>query len=244
MYRKGNAFPNEVYYWNIWNLANGLGIKENNRLERRSDLTGVEIKAASLAVSTFDFNFKSWFMLETFSLQNPPYVWTKKIPNSELLEIDGYYASIWNDLQEDMNFTTKIWESVDLNWGTLKDGKWTGMLGMIKRNEVEVAIADISMNPDRGANFDFTDPVLEVKSYAYVPMSGNSVNWTMFLELLHWTVWLSLIALLIILPTVWKAFQLWEFQDKESFSIIFQGCFTLLIQQGTFKPRLADLKLI
>ena len=146
--------------------------------------------------------------------------------------------SIWNDLQEDMNFTTKIWESVDLNWGTLKDGKWTGMLGMIKRNEVEVAIADISMNPDRGANFDFTDPVLEVKSYAYVPMSGNSVNWTMFLELLHWTVWLSLIALLIILPTVWKAFQLWEFQDKESFSIIFQGCFTLLIQQGKFKPTL------
>ena len=137
-----------------------------------------------------------------------------------------------------MNFTTKIWESVDLNWGTLKDGKWTGMLGMIKRNEVEVAIADISMNPDRGASFDFTDPVLEVKSYAYVPMSGNSVNWTMFLELLHWTVWLSLIALLIILPTVWKAFQLWEFQDKESFSIIFQGCFTLLIQQGKFKPTL------
>ena len=142
-----------------------------------------------------------------------------------------------------MNFTTKIWESVDLNWGTLKDGKWTGMLGMIKRNEVEVAIADISMNPDRGANFDFTDSVLEVKSYAYVPMSGNSVNWTMFLELLHWTVWLSLIALLIILPTVWKAFQLWEFQDKESFSIIFQGCFTLLIQQGKFKPRLSVLKL-
>ena len=136
-----------------------------------------------------------------------------------------------------MNFTTKIWESVDLNWGTLKDGKWTGMLGMIKRNEVEVAIADISMNPDRGANFDFTDPVLEVKSYAYVPMAGNSVNWTMFLELLHWTVWLSLVSLLIILPTVWKAFQLWEFQDKESFSVIFQGCFTLLIQQGKFKPR-------
>ena len=64
VYRKGNGFPNEVYYWNIWNLANGLGIKENNRLERRSDLTGVEIKAASLAVSIDDINSRGLFLID------------------------------------------------------------------------------------------------------------------------------------------------------------------------------------
>ena len=38
--------------WNLWDIENGLTFKANNKWERRSDLSGIVIKAGSLAVSS------------------------------------------------------------------------------------------------------------------------------------------------------------------------------------------------
>ena len=50
IYRKSRYSENILTSWNYWNMEIGFITKENNKLDRRSDLTGVIIKAGTKAV--------------------------------------------------------------------------------------------------------------------------------------------------------------------------------------------------
>ena len=52
IYRKGENQSNFDQEWNLWDIENGLAFKSNNKWDRRSDLSGIVIKAGSLAVSS------------------------------------------------------------------------------------------------------------------------------------------------------------------------------------------------
>ena len=97
-------------------------------------------------------------------LQNPPYVLTSEIPNTDRIKIDGYYGDIWHNFESDMNFTTLIWKSEDGKWGGRNpDGSWNGMLGMIQRGKTDVALSDMGINAHRAIEFDYTFPTIEVR---------------------------------------------------------------------------------
>ena len=98
------------------------------------------------------------------TFQNPPYVLTSEITNTDRIEIDGYYGDIWHNFEGDMNFTTLIWNSEDGKWGGRNsDGSWNGMLGMIQRGKTEVALSDMGIRLDRAMDFDYTFPTVEVR---------------------------------------------------------------------------------
>ena len=50
VYRKSRYSENILTSWNYWNMEIGFITKENNKLDRRSDLTGAIIKAGTKAV--------------------------------------------------------------------------------------------------------------------------------------------------------------------------------------------------
>ena len=52
IYRKGENQTNFDQEWNLWDIENGLAFKSNSKWERRSDLSGIVIKAGSLAVNS------------------------------------------------------------------------------------------------------------------------------------------------------------------------------------------------
>ena len=88
-------------------------------------------------------------------------MYAEKIPNTELLTIRGYLADVWNTLQETLNFTTMIRESSDGNWGSPNpDGTWTGMLGMIQRDEIDITISEMVLASVRTKEFDYSNPIL------------------------------------------------------------------------------------
>nr|XP_045589654.1 glutamate receptor-like [Procambarus clarkii] len=61
---------------------------------------------------------------------------------------------------EMMNFEYELQYAPDNLWGgPLRNGSWTGMLGMLQRDVVELAIAPFFVTPDRASVCDFTDPV-------------------------------------------------------------------------------------
>ena len=63
-----------------------------------------------------------------------------------------------------MNFTTHIWNSEDGKWGGVNpDGSYNGMLGMIQKGKVEVALSDMAITPARDIFFDYTFPTIEVR---------------------------------------------------------------------------------
>ena len=52
--------------------------------------------------------------------------------------------------------------SVDSGWGGMtENGSWNGMVGMVERGEVEIAVSDFYMTPSRKDVVDFTVALLE-----------------------------------------------------------------------------------
>ena len=73
-------------------------------------------------------------------------------------------ADIWKSFEDIFNFTTLIWESEDGSWGPRDpDGTWRGMLGMINRSKVDVAICEMSLRLYRKLEFDTTFPYLTLQ---------------------------------------------------------------------------------
>ena len=73
-------------------------------------------------------------------------------------------ADIWKSFEDIFNFTTLIWESEDGRWGPRDpDGTWRGMLGMINRSKVDVAICEMGLSLIRKLEFDTTFPFLTVQ---------------------------------------------------------------------------------
>jgi hypothetical protein len=45
----------------------------------------------------------------------------------------------------------------------LNNGSWTGVLGMMRRGQVQVADVPLVITPERGAAFDFTFPLTKTE---------------------------------------------------------------------------------
>ena len=54
-------------------------------------------------------------------------------------------------------------ETIDGGWGSLKDdGTWTGMIGMILRDEVDIAISDFYVTAERSMVIDYSQKIVEL----------------------------------------------------------------------------------
>ena len=68
--------------------------------------------------------------------------------------ISGYYGEIWNDIAEKLDLDYKIVEGKA--YGLLQeDGHWSGLVGMVHRNEVDIAVADFYPTDSRKQVVDF-----------------------------------------------------------------------------------------
>ena len=54
-------------------------------------------------------------------------------------------------------------ETIDGGWGSPKDdGTWTGMIGMILRDEVDIAISDFYVTAERSMVIDYSQKIVEL----------------------------------------------------------------------------------
>ena len=99
-----------------------------------------------------------WYLnTSTKSLfQAPPYSYvTPKGPDEYTLT--GYVADIWHGLQNITGFKYSLIPCIDGPWGTkLKNGSWNGMIGMITRGEVQVAVASFLQTVLRSQVVDYS----------------------------------------------------------------------------------------
>ncbi|XP_071526993.1 glutamate receptor ionotropic, delta-1-like [Panulirus ornatus] len=93
------------------------------------------------------------------------------LPHTGLVRKDGVISSIplfegpMVDLLEilaiTMNFTYNFARPPDGSWGVkLKNGSWTGMVGMVDRKEVDIALGPFAIRLARREVVDFTRPVM------------------------------------------------------------------------------------
>ena len=59
------------------------------------------------------------------------------------LQVTGVYGSVWQEFAKSTGLEYEVLESS--SYGSLdEDGKWNGMIGMVHRNEADIAVADFS----------------------------------------------------------------------------------------------------
>ncbi|XP_071526994.1 LOW QUALITY PROTEIN: probable glutamate receptor [Panulirus ornatus] len=93
------------------------------------------------------------------------------LPHIELFKEDGVTSptqlfqgpmvNLLEILANTMNFTYKYARPADGSWGgKLRNGSWTGMVGMLDRKEADIGLGPFGVSVTRAQVVDFTQPIL------------------------------------------------------------------------------------
>lgn len=124
-----------------WTKEDGLRITSPSIWKRRSNLRGASLR---------------------FTVPRPTYPVLHSVDISEegeVLSYSGYFLEVLKELERRMNFTAQISFSIDKKFGSLVDGKWNGMVGMLLRNETDMC-SFLTFTPQRHNAIGYTIPTL------------------------------------------------------------------------------------
>ena len=75
-------------------------------------------------------------------------------------KFSGFIGDLWSNIQTVLGFDYNITLAND--YGAMPDekGQWNGMMGMVHRNEVDIAITDLFITEPRIKAVHFTKPIM------------------------------------------------------------------------------------
>ena len=170
-----------VKYLGLWKDSIEIKSTLEPKWDRRANLSGVNLRCATA--------------------ENPPFQIITHLSGDRegLVEIDGYIADIWDELQRITNFSFVMYPSVDGAWGSLKkDGTWSGMIGMILNNEVDFAISDFFITLDRSYVVDFSMPLMNSRSNMYIPIPSQDAGWSTFVNPFSFKLWIATVLMMFL----------------------------------------------
>ncbi|XP_042229089.1 glutamate receptor U1-like isoform X2 [Homarus americanus] len=133
----------------------------------------------------------------------PPYVWLVKDKRT-IVDSSGILIELLNSFANTYNFTYKLKLPDDDQWGALKDGTWTGMVGEVYRKEVEMALGPTSITEAREKAIDFTVPFDYEPWDILIPESLVIVDLTAYLFPFAGLVWVGvLMSMVVVGMTEW-----------------------------------------
>ena len=79
-----------------------------------------------------------------------------------LASLNGCFGDIWYEIANNLSLNFTVVEGYQ--YGALdSSGDWTGMIGMLHRNEAEIAVADFTPTQSRSKVVDFTLALLDTQ---------------------------------------------------------------------------------
>ncbi|GFX05737.1 glutamate receptor ionotropic, delta-2 [Trichonephila clavipes] len=112
----------------------------------------------------------------------------------------GVEANFIRVLSEFLGFKYQLAITDDAEWGQLKDdGNWTGIIGLVHRNEADIAIAHLTMSPERSSVVDFLFYTVEENSFV-TNLPGFVMKSLFYLLPFHTYIWISIIIAAVFMP--------------------------------------------
>ncbi|XP_042855611.1 glutamate receptor-like [Penaeus japonicus] len=135
-----------------------------------------------------------------------PYFLISKDENGKAV----YSGIMWDLLQmltAKMNLEFEIYQPPDGMWGVeLPNGSWNGMLGMIQRQEVDMALGPFAVSYPRTKVADFPSSIFVLPHRLYLPRPRGSPDLSDFVRLFHPLVWVMvLLSACVVAMAVWAA---------------------------------------
>ncbi|XP_067672268.1 glutamate receptor U1-like [Haliotis asinina] len=102
--------------------------------------------------------------------------------------ISGLYIDY---LSVRFNFSYKYIEPADGLWGTMEEnGSWTGIVGMLQRQEADLCSVPYAMSIERAKVMEFTYPILtEYSTVIYKKMEDENKAWKVLISCFKWDVY-------------------------------------------------------
>ena len=154
-----------------------------------------------------------------------------------------YDAAIIRHLSQLFRAPYKILTPSDGGWGKmLPDGNWSGMVGMVKRSEVDLAVGGIPLDSELFQAVRTSYPYLFSDNTFVTDKPKSLPSNLSFFHPFSLTLWISIIAIIFIISFI---FFILTVRKKESFQTVLFLIFGSSVQQPvSFKLRKTNLKLL
>lgn len=167
----------EEHQIGFWNFNEGLVIKESIS-NRRENLRNITILIATKHA--------------------PPFTALDNTTNPTALSA-GMFGHIWNILEEKRNFSSRIVVPSDNGYGfRSENGSWSGMLGLLYRNDASVAVCDFTLTSIRQLYFDIAYPIVTSRHLLVIREPENhDFYWSNFSKPFSFNLWITFISVFL-----------------------------------------------
>ena len=115
----------------------------------------------------------------------------------------GILVDVANDLFDRMNCTWEAIRAVDGTFGSRAvNGNWSGLIGMLKNKEIDMALSDLAVTVERSEVVDFAVGILKSKRNLYMKRPNQALSWTTFLAVFDHNFWIVLVAIVFSLSVI------------------------------------------
>ncbi|XP_068212059.1 glutamate receptor U1-like [Palaemon carinicauda] len=129
--------------------------------------------------------------LTIVTINRPPFV-KLELSGKEVLGAEGFCYEMLDVMAHRYNFTYKLVLPYDGNWGAkMANGTFNGMVGMVHRHEVDMAIAGFTITYIRETVIDFTHAFYEEPTTILIPPPTEQNDFLAFLSPFSWQVWIG-----------------------------------------------------
>ncbi|XP_050727853.1 glutamate receptor ionotropic, delta-1-like [Eriocheir sinensis] len=156
----GEIALEEVGWW-LW-LGGGRAIGGRGKTERRGGDSEARESAGGPPILTRyvkdQYRDMRGRQLRSCVVENSPYFRIKTSADGSLYPGEGIDVNLLNILAAKMNFTYRLVEATDGQWGEVLPGAVTGMIGVVARREADMAVNEITITGKRETVVDFSMP--------------------------------------------------------------------------------------
>ena len=157
----------------------------SNIWERRQDLSKIHLRAVMQPMAPYGFYDNS----------------SEELSYEE--SMTGMFPEIFLEVRKLLKFTFNMTPSVDGTWGSKKPNAtgFTGIMGMLERNEADIVTTFVALDPDRMVVMDASMTIVEDGSRLFVKSSDsmdlNTVDLLLIFYLNSW-LWLGVMVIVLI----------------------------------------------
>ena len=94
-----------------------------------------------------------------------------------------------------LGFNVTLHRPPDGSWGSLRNGTWTGMVGMVVRGQCHMAMSEFTMTQQRRQVVDYSMPLMDDTVHFAMLRPQQAKSWTIFVDIFNWAFWLTLAGL-------------------------------------------------
>ncbi|KAF0314638.1 Glutamate receptor 3 [Amphibalanus amphitrite] len=136
--------------------------------------------------------------LTVATIQRPPMTILQLNKEGDIVGYKGFCFEMLKTLMQKYDFKVRLVLSYDGNWGSLlPNNTWNGMVGMVNRTEVDMAVSGFTISHIREQGIDFTAAFHEESTAILLPAPRPRSKAFALIQPFSWKVWLALCAAVV-----------------------------------------------